>query len=143
MHTLCVISNDIKPENILVSKDGQLALADFGEAILWRGLDECTEEVALTEGYQSPETMETARPARSSDIWSVGVILGELLTGEVFSPSLKLGGGPTPFDSLEELKGQVKDEHLREAVGGLLAIDINLRWTAKQAKDAFASQIDY
>jgi serine/threonine protein kinase/thioredoxin-like negative regulator of GroEL len=88
-HSLGIVHRDIKPENILVDGAGKVKIADFGLAKLV-GSDTPnvsltgTEQVMGTWRYMAPEQMENARQVdHRADIYSLGVVFYELLTGEV------------------------------------------------------------
>ena len=83
-HRQLVIHGDIKPANILVSTDGSPKLLDFGLARIIRpaASDLTMSMVLLTPGYASPEQVCGARLTTATDIYSLGVLLFELLTGE-------------------------------------------------------------
>lgn len=83
-HHLNIIHRDIKPENILMTKDGKPKLADFGVARLNEGsrMTRTGTQVG-TPYYMSPEAWEGKQLDAQTDIWSLGVMLFEMLTGQV------------------------------------------------------------
>src|SRR6266436_5334752 len=81
-----VIHRDIKPSNILVTDSGQARLLDFGVAKLLAHEDEQTELTqiygrALTPDYASPELVRGEGGGAAADVYSLGVVLDELLAG--------------------------------------------------------------
>lgn len=87
-HEHSVIHRDLKPSNILVTNDGTPKLLDFGIAKILRSessaqTTDFTETIfrAMTPRYASPEQIRGERLTASTDIYSLGVLLYELLTG--------------------------------------------------------------
>jgi tetratricopeptide (TPR) repeat protein len=83
-HTHLVIHRDLKPSNILVSTDGRVQLLDFGIAKLLDAqalTDAGAQLAALTPDYASPEQIRGEVMSTASDIYSLGVVLYEMLTG--------------------------------------------------------------
>jgi len=87
-HGNLVIHRDLKPANILVTPRGEARLLDFGIARLEEGAAEAGPDLtrtgasAMTPRYASPEQVQGARLTVASDLYSLGVVLHELLTGE-------------------------------------------------------------
>jgi serine/threonine protein kinase, bacterial len=118
-HRSGLVHRDVKPENVLISDDGDVKIADFG---LVRALAEAkitSDSVILgTAAYLSPEQVSTGASPRS-DVYACGILIYELLTGvtpfggdsplavayqrmdnDVRPPSTVIQGVPTQFDEL-------------------------------------------
>lgn len=82
-HQKLVIHRDLKPANILITRDGKAKLLDFGIAKLVKtdGDETRTQTYAFTPDYASPEQIRGENLSTATDIYSLGVILYELLTG--------------------------------------------------------------
>jgi len=87
-HANLVVHRDLKPSNILVTRDGQVRLLDFGIAKFLEGGEAVETEVtrlegrAMTPGYASPEQVRGEAITTAADVYSLGVLLSNLLKGQ-------------------------------------------------------------
>ncbi len=83
-HQNLIVHRDLKPSNILVAEDGTVKLLDFGTAKLLKAPGEqiVTEVMLLTPRYASPEQLRKDAITTRSDVYSLGMILYELLGGQ-------------------------------------------------------------
>ncbi|MEV0402431.1 protein kinase [Actinoallomurus sp. NPDC050550] len=86
-HESGVLHRDVKPQNILVSKYGEPALADFGIARL-TGSSEATHTTAFTPHHAAPEVVNGEQPGETADVYSLASTMYQLLAG---SPAFKAG----------------------------------------------------
>ena len=109
-HDAGVIHRDIKPENILIDRNGLVKIADFGLAKLVQPKPEQysltgTRQVLGTRNYMAPEQIESPESVdHRADLYSLGVVLYELLTGELpigrFAPPSARTGCSKRLDDL-------------------------------------------
>ena len=118
-HAQLVVHRDIKPSNLLVDAQGQVKLLDFGIAkLLAEGLSDAPELTqqgmrVLTPDYASPEQIAGLAVGTRSDVYSLGVLLFELLTGErpyrlkrnsraALEEAILVAEAPRPSDAVTE-----------------------------------------
>ncbi len=100
-HGKGVVHRDIKPENVLLDDEGRAKVTDFGIA---RILSDSTSTVTRTgvavgsAGYMAPEVFSGAPPAPAMDVFSVGALLRELVTGK--PPVGELGALPMGLETV-------------------------------------------
>lgn len=137
-HTAGVVHRDLKPSNILVDKAGRARVMDFGIAARIKDARSTDPDTPSggTPGYMSPEAAGGAAPAPSMDIFSVGLVLAEMLLGR------PLIAEKDPYRAIyrvlhEQLifpldRGDV-DERLRSIVTRALAKDPRQRFASARA----------
>eukprot|EP01134_Creolimax_fragrantissima_P004676 CFRG4676T1 len=97
LHHIC--HRDLKPENLLMDKNDNLKIADFGLAAFQANTDLLLDQSCGTPHYASPEVIRDVKyDGRAADVWSCGVILFALLTGHL----------PFDDDNLSRLLTKVK-----------------------------------
>ena len=122
-HRMGVIHRDIKPENILVPTDGPAKVADFGLArAVSEGSTSATGNMLGTVAYIAPEIVLTTEANARSDLYSVGIMLYEMLTGAV------------PW--ADESPLQIASHHVSEDVPSPSA---TLPWIPREIDDLFAA----
>lgn len=82
-HSKGIIHRDIKPQNIMLLKDGMIKVADFGIASLENTVEENNGETVGSVHYIAPEQARGEAPDARSDIYSLGIVMYEMLTGKL------------------------------------------------------------
>lgn len=128
-HVKGIIHRDIKPENILIAADGHVKVADFGlaRAVTSTTATGLTGPLLGTVAYLSPEQVEHGTADERSDLYAVGLLLHELVTGR---PAVD---GPTPINiAWKHVHGTVPPPS--DAVPGLPPqLDQLTRWATRRA----------
>jgi len=121
-HRAGLVHRDVKPENVLISDEGEVKIVDFGlvRAVAEAGITS-TSVILGTAAYLSPEQVKDGKASPRSDVYAAGIVAYELLTGQTpFSgdtalsvayqrldtdvppPSSLISGVPSQFDELVE-----------------------------------------
>jgi tetratricopeptide (TPR) repeat protein len=94
-HRHLILHRDLKPDNIMVRDDGEPVLLDFGIARLF-DTEEGTVTRAMTPAYASPEQLQGRAATTASDVFALGLVLHELLTGRL--PRRQHGADGVPLE---------------------------------------------
>jgi serine/threonine-protein kinase len=111
-HQIGIVHRDIKPENILIARDGRVKVADFGlavGAVIGQTLTAESSVVLGSVSYLSPEQVQRGVADARSDIYALGIVVFEMLTGK------KPYDGQTPI--------QIAYKHVNERIPNLREIN--------------------
>ncbi len=142
-HARAIVHRDLKPENTFIRSDGTVKILDFGLAKLQSSLEEhrgapthtVTGVILGTAGYMSPEQIKNEPVDGRSDLFSVGVMLYEMLTGR--NP---FRGGNT-FETLHAVL-TVDPPHLADSGVSPAIAEIVMRLLSKSPDARFQSALD-
>lgn len=139
-HRAGLVHRDIKPENVLIARDGRVKVADFGLARAVTEVTSTTTGTVLgTVAYLSPELVARGTSDARTDVYAVGILLFEMLTGtqpytgatpiqvayqhvhsDIPAPSERVSWLPTELDELvEALAAREPDERPADAAAAL------------------------
>lgn len=112
-HQRLVLHRDVKPSNVIVSTEGTPVLLDFGIGTLLAGeLSEArTTTSAFTPGYAAPEQLQGTAATTATDVFGLGAVLFDILTGLRLSDR-RGAGMPVPLPSSQPIDG-ISNRHLR------------------------------
>ena len=82
-HSKGIVHRDIKPQNIMIIRDGSIKVADFGIAALESTQEQRSSQTVGSVHYIAPEQARGEQPDTRSDIYSLGVVMYEMLTGRM------------------------------------------------------------
>ncbi len=82
-HAKGIVHRDIKPQNIMILRDGTIKVADFGIAALESAQEQRSDQTVGSVHYIAPEQARGETPDTRSDIYSLGVVMYEMLTGRM------------------------------------------------------------
>jgi serine/threonine protein kinase len=137
-HATHIVHRDVKPQNVLIDEEGSAKVTDFGIA---RTLDEegltADGRVLGTTDYVSPEQALGHRVTGQSDLYSLGVVLYEMLTGEV-----PFKGENQVAVAMKHVREELPDlQHKRPEVSAALAAVVDTA-TAKRQEDRYANDAE-
>ncbi len=128
-HERGIIHRDIKPQNIMLLRDGTIKVADFGIASLENELQENDGQAIGSIYYIAPEQARGEYPDARSDIYSLGVVMYEMMTGTVPYTGDTLGeiaikhmnAAPKPIHELNQELPEVLEQIISRAMAPNLA----------------------
>jgi mitogen-activated protein kinase 1/3 len=136
-HSASILHRDIKPENILINSDSTIKLCDFGLArfIDFENDPTMSTNYVQTRWYRAPELLlNNKHVSKAADVWSVGCILAELLTGDV------LFRGSSPIDQIQKIVhtlGSPDKENVKGSPEGIEFLHRLGKFKGKRLEDIF------
>ncbi|MDJ0655535.1 MAG: serine/threonine protein kinase [Xanthomonadales bacterium] len=134
-HQHNVVHRDIKPPNIMLARDGTVKVTDFGIAGLFNRQTEGDSVVMGTPGYLAPECYRTAEYGPRTDLFALGVVMVECLTGKLVFPGRNTVQIITRTSSVDV---RLPDEIARHVPAGMMSLieDLLQKDPAKRLESA-------
>ena len=133
-HDSYIIHRDLKPQNIMIQDDGQIKITDFGIAMALNSTQLTqTNYVMGSVHYLPPEQAAGKGSTIKSDIYSMGIIFYELLTGE-----LPFRGENAVEIALKQMKEAIPDIHEENPAIPMSVYNVILKATAKNPKNRYS-----
>jgi len=114
-HDRGVIHRDLKPSNVMIDGEGRARITDFGLAV--RAADGAAGDVAGTPAYMAPEQFEGREATTQSDLYSLGLILYEMYTGQRALQAATWDGWKSQHSQVEPRSPEKVERDVDEAVG--------------------------
>lgn len=117
LHRREVLHQDLKPGNVIVSEDGKVTLIDYGSCAV-AGIDEIAapiarDEILGTASYSAPEYALRLKPSPRSDLFSLGCLTYEMLTGQLpYGEALEQARAPADFERLRYIPASQRNPHV-------------------------------
>ena len=136
LHSAGRVHRDIKPSNVRVSENGRAVLLDFGLMAVVRGRRRSLREVAGTAPYMAPEMIWTGEASSAVDIYALGLMIHECLTGQrVFDAHNLIRLDRLKRDGAPQLPREVPD-WLSELIARMTSPDARARPSAAEIRKA-------
>ncbi|XP_064406861.1 3-phosphoinositide-dependent protein kinase 1-like [Halichondria panicea] len=123
LHSKGIIHRDLKPENILLDENMHIQITDFGTAKIIEGGNDRANSFVGTAEYVSPELLQNKVAFKSSDLWALGCILCQLLSGR---PPFHAPNEYLCFQKITKLEYMIPEgfpDNARDLVSKLLLLD--------------------
>ncbi|MBK7647878.1 MAG: HDOD domain-containing protein [Betaproteobacteria bacterium] len=129
-HAQGIIHRDLKPSNILLDDDGTPRVMDFGIATRVKGASEAADRITGTPAYMAPEYILRREISECSDVFSAGLILFEMLTGQraIVAESVTAILQKLVREDIKLPQEAAVDEHLSSILHKAIARDPSVRY---------------
>lgn len=123
-----LVHRDVAPDNVLLGRNGRVVVCDLGAAATAGARDALTTQIFATPGYAAPEQLAAEPLDARADVFSLGILVGELIVGRRVSDSADSWTRETATQAAEELRRQLAGETgLAPVVARMVAPDASLR----------------